>query len=189
MAFRFKKQRRGKAGFTLTELLVTLAILAMVGSVVVAGIPAAHRAYIAAVDTSNAQLLLSTTTTRLRDVLATANPQTIKTGDEADAVVPNAKAVFTSYETGYTTAIVDSSSVEGKEVICLVETNSKGETVTTPLIPEKTSAGKGSQLGTTIGSISYANGVFSVRDLYVTKDGERLETEQPTQFDVRVFGS
>ncbi len=65
-----RARRRG--GFTLAELLITILILAMVTGVVAAGIPSASRAYVNAVDTANAQTLLSTTMTNLRDELGTA---------------------------------------------------------------------------------------------------------------------
>ncbi len=63
---------RSRRGFTLGELLVTLLIIAMVTGVVAAGVPAAARAYTNAMDSANAQMLLSTTMTLLRDELSTA---------------------------------------------------------------------------------------------------------------------
>lgn len=66
-----------KAGFTLAETLVTILILLMVSSIVAGGIPAATNAYYKAVDGANAQVLLSTAATALRDELGTARDITV----------------------------------------------------------------------------------------------------------------
>ena len=67
---------RGRAGFTLAETLITVLILLMVSGVVAAGIPSAANALEKAVDGANAQVLLSTTMTVLRDELANARMNT-----------------------------------------------------------------------------------------------------------------
>ena len=66
MRFKYKK------GFTLAETLMAILILLMVTAIVAAGIPVAVNAYNKVVMSANAQLLLSTTITRLRDELGTA---------------------------------------------------------------------------------------------------------------------
>ncbi len=67
----FRKLNR-RTGFTLAETLIAILILLMVSSVVAGGIPAASNAFYKAVDGANAQVLLSTAATALRDELATA---------------------------------------------------------------------------------------------------------------------
>ena len=67
-------------GFTLVEVLMSVLILAMAGGVVAGGMPAAVDAYVKVVDHANAQVLLSTTMTRLRDELSTA--QKVKINSE-----------------------------------------------------------------------------------------------------------
>ena len=59
-------------GFTLAETLLAVLILLMVSSIVAAGIPSASRAYEKVVLTSNAEVLLSTTVSMLRNELGTA---------------------------------------------------------------------------------------------------------------------
>lgn len=66
-----KGKRRNK-GFTLVEVLAVVLILVLVTSVVVAGIPVARRAYRRVTDQANAQVVLSTAMTSLRDELWTA---------------------------------------------------------------------------------------------------------------------
>ena len=68
-AFRKLNQQNG---FSLAEMLVAVLILLMVSAVVAGGIPAASNAYSKAVDAANAQVLLSTAATALRDELGTA---------------------------------------------------------------------------------------------------------------------
>ena len=61
-----------KSAFTLGEALVAVLILLLVTSIVVAGIPAAIRAYNNVVKASNSEVLLSTSMSALRNELSTA---------------------------------------------------------------------------------------------------------------------
>ena len=63
---------RGTAGMTLAELLIVLIILGFVTAILAAGLPTAISAYRKISDASNAQVLLSTGMTRLREELGTA---------------------------------------------------------------------------------------------------------------------
>ena len=66
------KGARACRGFTLAETLVAVLIMLMVSSVVAAGIPSAQRAYDKVVVSANAEVLLSTSVSALRDELGTA---------------------------------------------------------------------------------------------------------------------
>lgn len=61
-----------KAAFTLAETLVAILIMLMVSGIMVAGIPAARDAYVGVTASSNAQILLSTAVSALRNELGTA---------------------------------------------------------------------------------------------------------------------
>ncbi len=65
-----KKLKKGKAGFSLAETLIAILILLMVSAIVAGAMPAAASAYQKTVDAANAQILLSTAMTVLRDELA-----------------------------------------------------------------------------------------------------------------------
>ncbi len=67
-----RAMQRRRAGFTLTEMLMTTLILLMVTAIVAAGIPVAVNAYQKVLNAANAQLLLSTTISRLQEELSTA---------------------------------------------------------------------------------------------------------------------
>ena len=64
--------KNNRSGFSLAETLFAVLIVLMVSAVVAAGIPVAGRALKAAVDSSHAQVLLSTTMTAMRDELSMA---------------------------------------------------------------------------------------------------------------------
>jgi len=69
-----KKKHRlhNRKGFTLAETLLAVLILLMVSQIVATGIPVAKNAYEKVVLTSNAEVLLSTAVTMLRNELGTA---------------------------------------------------------------------------------------------------------------------
>ena len=77
-------------GFTLAETLLAVLILLMVTAIVATGIPVAKNAYEKVVLASNAEVLLSTTISSLRNELGTAQnvkTQTSESGEEADSVI------------------------------------------------------------------------------------------------------
>lgn len=71
------KKLRNKAGFSLAELLIAILIMLMVTVIVAAGIPAARSAYLGVRRASNADVLLSTTITTLRNELGMARREDI----------------------------------------------------------------------------------------------------------------
>ena len=96
----FKKKNSGRRGFTLAETLVALLILLMVPSVVAAGIPAASNAYRRVVDSANAQVLLSTTVTAMRNQIEFSK----------DVTVSGDKVIFTSTADGAKSSISNSDN-------------------------------------------------------------------------------
>ena len=77
-----KCRKTKKSGFTLGETLLAILIVALVGTIVIAGIPAAKNAYDRVVVSSNAEVLYSTTVTMLRNELGTAQKIELNTGDK-----------------------------------------------------------------------------------------------------------
>ena len=72
-----KKLRKNRGGFSLAETLIAILILLMVSAIVGGAIPTASTVYKKTVDAANAQILLSTTLTELRDELSTASNITV----------------------------------------------------------------------------------------------------------------
>ena len=183
---------RNRRGFSLTEMLATLAILALAGTIVVTGIPAAHRAYTAAVDASNAQVLLSTTATRLRDELSVADPNSEVT--VSNSTDDNGAKVFVSFEsleTGYITTIQcgQSDGSGNKLGMNKVESIEGGYTGQVELlVPGRASVGVADSLVTDADSITWnpTTGVFTVTNLQVKRaDGTVLANASIPEFDVR----
>lgn len=71
------KNRDRRGGFSLVEMLATMLILLMVSSIVAAGIPSAVQVYKKVTRTANAEMLLSTSVSVLRDQLGTASDITV----------------------------------------------------------------------------------------------------------------
>ncbi len=67
-----RKKLRNRGGFTLAETLLAVTILLLVSAIVATGMPAAKNAYEKVVLASNAEVLLSTAASALRDELGTA---------------------------------------------------------------------------------------------------------------------
>ena len=67
-----KKKLKNRGGFTLAETLLAVTILLLVSTIVATGMPAAKNAYEKVVLASNAEVLLSTAASALRDELGTA---------------------------------------------------------------------------------------------------------------------
>ncbi len=89
MRIAWKINSRG--GFSLVELLVATLILLMVSSVVAGGIPVARDAYNKVTVSANAQVLLSTAITSLRNELGTASDVSVDTSDDTTITYTSAK--------------------------------------------------------------------------------------------------
>lgn len=72
MSKKAQNKLRGNGGFTLAETLLAILILLMVSAIVATGIPVAKNAYDKVVVAANAEVLLSTAITSLRNELGTA---------------------------------------------------------------------------------------------------------------------
>ena len=66
------KKIKGNKGFTLAETLMVLLIVSLVSIIVAGALPTAIKVYKGIMDYSNAQVLLSSAITKLRDELSTA---------------------------------------------------------------------------------------------------------------------
>lgn len=194
---RFISRMRSQAGLSLVELLAALLIASLVSIIMATGIPTAIRAYQRVVDSSNALLLLSTTTNRLRSELSVADPASLPENLTEEQAV-----VFTSMRTGYLTRIsCDELHADGSQKcpqireIMVDEATDKaydpyseagteinpstfapvGSSTMVSAIPlvsdEKCSESTTAKLVATVGSISYdkTKRVFTVKDISILR--------------------
>ncbi len=149
-----KRKQRNSAGFSLAETLMAVLILLMVSAVVAAGMPMAREAYEKAVDSANAQTLLSTTVAMLRGELSEAR---YISGDGTDELE------FRNTRTG-----VETKLGVGAEDILITQLG-----VTRPLVTRQAAT---KRLSTSIDTFRYDpdTGIFTVEGLRVTRGGKTV---------------
>ncbi len=135
------KKWKTKRGFSLAETLMTVLILLLVSSVVAAGIPAAVSAYTKVIDAANAQTMLSTAVSSLRNELSTAKDVTIN-GDSIK---------YFSYDIGAYTVISNGGEHGKIDVQDYVQESGDAATEPHPLV---TKTDKDRSLEVTYGSVS-----------------------------------
>lgn len=192
MRNRIRKKLHSIRAFTLAEMLLAILILLMVSAIVASGIPVARNAYERVVLASNADVLLSTTISTLRNELGTATEikkqETVSGGAEA------ANTVLTYYNTArgnYSRIYVASGE---KPVIMFqryynkdnLSTSSSYYTKTVPLISEKTSTG---DLYVTYTSVSYdeKTGLITFQGLAVNRESGTVDLATRDYLSIRVI--
>ena len=183
--FRKINGRRIKRGFSLAEMLAAMLILLMVSAVVAAGIPAAKNAYEKVTLASNAQVLISTASSALRDELGTAREIEIEDGTGIR---------YYSSRTGSYSRIFLGTEGEQKGLILVEEyigfpgigsssgnagASGSGDSSSTGKIRQLvTAAASTKELYVTYGSVSFADGLLTFSNLKVFRSSER-GTENP----------
>ncbi len=171
----FRKLKNNKSGFSIAEALIAVLILLMVSSVVAGGMPVAAKAYRDVVDSANAQILLSTTVTALRDELGTAS-------FEATTPVSGSKINYTSTVGG--ASEIEFTTSNG----VYIKAANVNNNVARLLVSDEASAGMVVSIGDG-GSIIYTNGVITITTINVTrkdKPGEVLASL--SELDIKVIG-
>ena len=161
------KRLRRTGGFTLAESMMAILILLMATAVVVAAIPAAQRAYTKVTDSANAQVLLSTTVTRLRDELDTA---VIKA---SDVDIANDTITYSLADGSKNTIYSYKSVTEDDEVGIYVYREYVSKSFKYQLVSELT-GGKGMYM--TFDLDSYSGGLLTFKNLEVRKGDNTLAT-------------
>lgn len=139
-----KMKLAASRGFTLAETLICVLILLMVTAIIGAAMPAASAAYTKVVDAGNAQVLLSTGITVLRNELSTAT--------KVEVAEDGLSVSFRSGSTGSLSeiCIADSGPYKGEIVITTWYGYDKsGDSTTRPLV---TKAASTANLTLTFGS-------------------------------------
>ena len=169
---RAKDKLRSQNGFTLAETMLAVLILLLVSVIVATGMPAAKNAYEKIVVASNAQALLSTAATSLRNELGTAwnviiddDTAITKAGKEGTfvtynsantgglskiAIAPDIGITLQEYKQVNVFNVMDGNFLNNNEDSSLLETQSRS------LVSEKTGSGDSSgKLKVTYESVLY----------------------------------
>ena len=166
-----KNKISDRRGFTLAETLVAILILLMVSVIVATGVPAAKSAYEKVVLASNAEVLLSTTMSSLRNELGTASD--IVRGDDNSLTYYNGTR-------GATSKIYKADSTPG--VIMIQRYVNAGDPVR--LVSEKAST---ADLYVTYGSVSYTNGIITFNNLSVNRESGSTGIAKRNTYSIRVI--
>ena len=162
------KKFKSRLGFSLGETLLAVLILLMVSTIMTAGIPAARNAYEKVVLTSNAEVLLSTTITTLRNELGTA--QDVKKPANKTGEILNSVITYYNPTRGASSKLYVADGGENDKKIMFQRYYSEDglsmDYAATPLVSPKTST---QDLYVTYGSVSYNNGIVTFSDLKVNR--------------------
>ena len=150
---RVKNKLRGKGGFSLPELLLTMLILLLVTELAADGIPNVIRLYRRTTDIANAEAYLSTTMIALRSRLSLASKPEIKN---------NTELTFNDAEFGECKINLKDDT---KEIQIYLLSNPR------PLAPDG-----GKDLIASYETIEYGGAFFTITELKVMKNGETLAT-------------
>lgn len=171
MVHMIKGKLHSRKGFSLAETFLAVLILAMVSSVVASAVPVAAGVYRKVVDAANAQVLLSTTMTVLRDELGTAK-------DVELATVPG--------ETQGETTLTYTTSGGGRVTLRTSDDGlcrQAGDA--SVLLVSKAAENK--NLHTVYDSVSYDDGVVTFTGLRVLKDRDQTELASVDELKIRVL--
>ncbi len=177
----FQNRINNIAAFTLAEALVAILIMLMVSSIMVAGIPAARRAYENVVIVSNAELVMSTTISALRNELGLAT--NVAVGEDNKTITYYSQSNDSlskisldadnnnKYPNGTIMLQVNAGSSNNEFGLPV---DLKGGDIV-PLISRKTSDEK---LYATYEEVNIENGVITFTDLVVKDDKGRILAPQ-----------
>ena len=173
----FRKKLKSKRGFTLGETLLAVLILLMVSTIVASGIPSAKNAYEKVVLASNAEVLLSTTISSLRNELSTAK----------NIVIDGTTITYFNETRGSTSMIyLNANSPNTIMLQRYVETDGLGINSTpVRLVSESAST---NDLYVTYGPVvSYSNGIITFNNLSVDRESGRTGLATRDALSIRVI--
>lgn len=168
MRKQFRIKMKSKRGFTLAETLLAVLILLMVSAIVASGIPAAKNAYEKVVLASNAEVLLSTTITTLRNELGTA--QDVKKPDAKSGETENTVITYYNPTRGASSKLYVASGSENNQKIMFQRYFSADGLIknydAAPLVSSKTAT---QDLYVTYTSVTYDKGIVTFSGLSVNR--------------------
>ena len=164
-----RKKLTKRKGFSLAETLIAILILLMVSSIVAAAVPTASKVYMKTVDAANAQVLLSTVMTELRNELSDATIESPKDGAEGTTTT----ITYINGNGGYRElSLVSTGNIEQRGILLTIRkldpaTGQITASTDKRLLVNSTAA-TGDMVVSYTGA-SFANGVLTFTGLSVTK--------------------
>ena len=169
-----RHSERARSGFTLVETLMALMIMVILTGLVAMGIPVAFDTYTKSVNASNAKVLLSTTTTVLRDEFSMAQKQALVTESGKEKL-------YYMDRDGYWASLEIGTNTKNSKLPTITKQLYYGNISKDPdtgklkselntlggpqkLIPDSALT---DALGIRLSGVSYNNGVFTINDLEV----------------------
>lgn len=185
-----KNKIRGSRGFTLAEALTAMLIMLMASSIVVAGIPAARSVYEKVVMASNAEVLLSTTITALRNELGTAAE--VHNGTDAEGAVDDSTLCYLNTQTGVFSKIYTASE-EGTPAVIMLQRYIDPDGAVRQNAPDArwliSREASTADLYVTYGSVSFDpdSGIITFKDLGVKRRSTNTEMTVRPILSIRVI--
>lgn len=187
---KMKRKLQSNEGFTLAETLLAVLILLMVSTIVATGIPVAKNAYEKVVLASNAEVLLSTTISTLRNELGTA--QNVEVQDPQPGENAKAGTIITYYNPtrGTSSKIYVDSDLGNKQEIMFQRYYSieglSADYAPVPLISSKAST---QDLYVTYDSVEYINGIISFKGLSIDRESGSKGLSSRGNLSIRVISN
>lgn len=195
-----KRKLNSKSGFSLAEMLMAVLILLMVSSIVATGIPVVKNAYEKVVLASNAEVLLSTAISSLRNELGTAQsietPDTEPQSSGQPGIEPADTAKDGTIVTYYSmarrvTSRVYVSNADIKEIkINRYYSSDELSAIDTPspLVLSKKATYAWNDLYVTYSGVTYAGGIVTFHDLAVMRESTNTKlTDEDFDLSIRVI--
>ena len=184
---RASNKARSRSGFTLAETLLTVLILLLVSGIVATGVPVAQNVFNKTIVAANAQVLLSTAVSTLRDELGTAwdvkADGNAITYNSADTGAP-ARIYL---ETTTTPAVIKLQEYAPWAAIGTPAEDKKDNKIASehPLVSEALSTKQ--KLSLVYTSVTCANGVATFTGLAVYHNGSTTPLAKLDTLNIRVF--
>ena len=164
-----RKKLTKRKGFSLAETLIAILILLMVSSIVAAAVPTASKVYMKTVDAANAQVLLSTVMTELRNELSDATIESPKDGAEGTTTT----ITYINGNGGYRElSLVSTGNIEQRGILLTIRKLDPATGQITASTDKRLLVNSTAATGDLVVSYtgaSFANGVLTFTGLSVTK--------------------
>ena len=181
---KIRQKIHSKGGFTLAEMLLAIIILLLVSVIMVTGIPAAKEAYEKVVMASNAEVLLSTTISALRNELGTA--QDPDTSTEATGKPDGSAITYYNSARGATSRIYVPDDGDGKIMIQRYY-SADGLSKNDEAVRLMSSKASTADLYVTYSSVTYADGIVTFTGLSVDRESGATGIAKRDTLSIRVI--